>query len=138
MVMINALRVTGRVLLAATAATGLAACDQPVAAPTQPRPVATAPATPPDARATERGLREILAELVSYSNTPEGRAALQPRQEAAGARLDAVLASPPGSAERLSLDELLARLRALSAAPPPAGAQPRGAPAARAPATGSR
>ena len=134
MVMIHALRTTGLVLLAATAATGLAACDQPVAAPTQPRPVATAP----DARATERGLREVLAELVAYSNTPEGRAALQPRQEAVGARLDAVLASPPGSADRVSLDDLLARLRALSAAQAPAGAQPRGAPAAQAPATGSR
>lgn len=119
--MINALRIARLALLAAAAASGLAACDQPVVPPTQPRPVATSP----DARVTERRVRGVLAELVAYSNSPAGREALRPQQVAARARLDAVLGSPAGSGERVRLDELLARVRALSAAP-------------QAPATGSR
>jgi hypothetical protein len=114
--------------LALLAGAGLAACDQPVDTPARPRPVAVVPEA---GRASQEAhLQEILALLVAQSKTPEGRAALLPRQEAAVQRLETVLASPPGSAEWVSLDELLARLRALSAAPAAAEVQ--------APAPGSR
>lgn len=116
--------------LALLAGAGLAACDQPVDAPARPRAVLVPQAPSGDRARQEADLREIVALLVAQSKTPEGRAALLPRQEATVQRLETVLASPPGSPERVSLDELLARLRALSAAPAAAEVQ--------APAAGSR
>ena len=126
MAVISARRMAALALVAA-AGMGLAACDQPVDAPSRPRPVAVVPET---RAGREAHLREIVALLVAQSNTPEGRAALRPRQELAERRLEAALASPPGSPERVTLDQLLARLRALSAA--------HGAAEVTAPASGSR
>ncbi|HEU4559493.1 MAG TPA: hypothetical protein VFS20_16675 [Longimicrobium sp.] len=119
------------VLALLVAGTGLAACDQPVDAPSRPRPVAVVPQPRSGDRASQEAhLREIVALLVAQSKTPEGSAALRPKQELAVQQLEATLAAPPESAERVSLDELLARLRALSAAPAAAQVQ--------SPASGSR
>jgi len=117
----------------------LSGCDQPVATPAQPRPDAVVPdARYGDRASQETRLREILRLLVEESNSLGGRAALRTQQEVAQARLTAALASAPGSAERQTMDQLLARLRALSSTSPTAIVHAPGSVDAQTPPGGSR
>jgi len=109
----------GGLLGLASLAFGLAACDQPMAVRTGPQPLARIPEARDDRRAAEeRELAATLRALVAFSNTAAGREALLPAQQAAESRLSAALAAPRGSAERMSLDELVARLRAATVVRP--------------------
>jgi hypothetical protein len=103
-------------------ALALGACDQPMAAPAQPRPVAAAPSATVRA-GDEARVQAVLRALVRQAGTPEGAATLRPKQESAERALAAALTASPGSAERASVDEVLARLRALAANGPGAGSR---------------
>lgn len=103
-----------RAVLVLAPALALGACDQPMAAPARPRPVAAAPSA--EVRAgDEARVQAVLRALVRQVATPEGAAALRPKQESAERALSAALTASPGSAERVSIDDMLARLRALAA-----------------------
>lgn len=138
MSMMNVNRAT-RLALIAGPMLVLMGCDQPVATTARPQPDAVVPEPwSADRAAQETRLREILRLLVRDSNTPAGRAALRTQQEIAQARLAAVLASAPGSSERQTMDQLLARLRGLSTAPSTAIVHAPGSSEPQAPPAGNR
>lgn len=90
----------------------LAACEQPLS--TSPRPAAAPRAEiGADAAVASATLDQLLA---TERSPASGN--LLPGKLALTARLAALISAPPGSPDARTLDELLARLRALEAAKP--------------------